>query len=103
VTTHRFTAADWLAAIDVQVGAAPPAAEQTIDVAPTPARRLRNWHKFVLCYAPILAGLALLMYGHALQDGANIPTALFVAGLAVAVGLSAGLAVLVRAWRTNRL
>lgn len=30
-----------------------------------PARRhgLRNWHKFLLCYVPCMAGGALILYG----------------------------------------
>lgn len=70
---------------------------------PAPRRALRNWHKFVLTYTPILAGLALLLADLVLRTGGNMADAVVVtAGVAV-VGLIAGLVVAGWAAKENRL
>jgi hypothetical protein len=107
--TCTFTAADWLAVIDVLVDGAPQtdtSAEALVEAPATAApalrrRALRNWHKFVLCSPLILVGGALLVYGEA--DGINDDTRLFLAGVTLAVGLIIVLLMLVIAWRYDRL
>ena len=57
-------------------------------------RRLRNWHKFVLFYLPIMAGGALLLY---------VLAGWQIAALGLAVWLLTAVVILLIAWRMRRL
>jgi hypothetical protein len=73
------------------------------DLAPMPApaapvrrqrRGLRNWQKFAICYVPIMAGGALILYDY---DGAAT------AAVGLAVWLTTMLVIFVLAGRAGRL
>lgn len=67
-----------------------------VEAAPAarPRRRLRNWHKFVLCYAPMMIGGAILLY----QLGG--PLTMMVGLLIWSITM---LIILTWAWRHGRL
>jgi hypothetical protein len=66
-------------------------------------RTLRNWHKFVLTYGMILAGLALLLGDLVLRTGGNMAGAVVVVAGVGVVGLIAGLVVAGWAARNGQL
>lgn len=62
--------------------------------APRPRRRLRNWHKFALCYLPIVAVGTWFLHGYA---------GMAVALVALAIWLATMLIILTLAGRAGRL
>lgn len=71
-----------------------PVSDQPVQPVARPRRRLRNWHKFMLCYVPIMAAGARLLY---MLDGAG--TAL----VGLAIWLATMLIILTLAGRAGRL
>lgn len=89
-------------AMRMYFNADPPAYPAVDDLAPTPApaaarparrqrRGLRNWQKFAMCYAPIMAGGALILWDPA------------TAAVGLAIWLTTMLIIFVLANRAGRL